>query len=157
MKHTMLSPFKLPLLLVALGLASCQPAAEKGQVSPDIVNNPASASATPDQASAPVIEFPEIRFDFGTINSGEKVKHVFKFKNTGNADLVLSQVKASCGCTTPTYTKEPVSPGDEGEIAVEFNSEGISGQVAKDITVLANTTPTTSVLTLSGEVIKVNK
>lgn len=149
--------FTLTLFLVTLGLASCQPSAEKGQVSPDIVNNPASASGTPDESAKPVIEFPEVRFDFGTINSGEKVKHVFKFKNTGDADLVLSQVKASCGCTTPTYTKDPVSPGEEGEISVEFNSEGIAGQVTKDITVLANTTPTTSVLTLSGEVIKVNK
>jgi len=144
-------------ILLALALASCQPAAEKGQVSPDIVNNPATATGTTEQPAAPAIEFPEIRFDFGTINSGEKVKHVFRFKNTGDADLVLSQVKASCGCTTPTYTTDPVAPGDEGEITVEFNSEGISGQVAKDITVLANTTPTTSVLTLSGEVIKVNK
>ncbi|MFM1745856.1 MAG: hypothetical protein RLZZ630_1793 [Bacteroidota bacterium] len=156
MNH-MLTNFKLPIIFLSLALASCQPAEEKGQVSPDIVNNPASASGATGQSATPVIEFPEIRFDFGTINSGEKVKHVFRFKNTGDADLVLSQVKASCGCTTPTYTTDPVAPGEEGEITVEFNSEGISGQVAKDITVLANTTPTTSVLTLSGEVIKVNK
>jgi hypothetical protein len=149
--------FRLPILLFAIGLAACQPSTEQGQVSPDIVNNPATASEAGGEIAKPAIEFTEMRFDFGTINSGEKVNHVFKFKNTGNADLVLSQVKASCGCTTPTYTKDPISPGDEGEIAVEFNSEGIAGQVAKDITVLANTTPTTSVLTLSGEVIKVNK
>ncbi|MFN8152757.1 MAG: DUF1573 domain-containing protein [Bacteroidia bacterium] len=140
-------------------LVSCKNDTQQGQadhVSPDIVNNPATASGESTAAKSPKFEFTENNFDFGTINSGEDVVHEFKFKNIGDADLIISQVKGSCGCTQPTYPEGPIAPGDEGIISVTFHSAGIAGQVVKDVTILANTTPTTKVLTISGEVIKVN-
>mgnify|MGYP000290549410 CR=1 FL=1 len=130
---------------------------EQEKVSPDIVNNPATASGEVKSVGQPKFEFTESNFDFGTINSGEEVTHEFKFKNVGDADLIISQAKGSCGCTQPTYPQNPIHAGEEGVIAVTFRSAGIAGQVAKEITVLANTTPTTKVLTISGEVIKVNE
>jgi hypothetical protein len=84
--------------------------------------------------------------DFGTITDGEKVEHTFKFTNTGEADLVISSATASCGCTIPNWPKEPISPGDDGEIKVEFNSAGKSDMVTKDITILANTNPVKTIL-----------
>lgn len=127
------------------------------QISPDAVNISATANGENQAEKRPVFEFKETNFDFGTINSGAEVTHDYVFKNTGDADLIISQAKASCGCTQPKYPQNPVPPGEEGVISVTFRSEGIAGQVVKDITILANTLPTTKVLTISGEVIKVNK
>lgn len=127
------------------------------KISPDLVNISATASGENVTEKKPAFEFQETNYDFGTINSGAEVVHAFKFKNIGDADLVISQVKGSCGCTSPEYPDKPIAPGDEGEIKVTFRSAGMGGQIAKDITILANTTPTTKVLTISGEVLKVNK
>lgn len=129
---------------------------ETQAVSPDIVNNPASASGEEQKSDRPEFQFEETSFDFGTLKEGEEVHHEFKFKNSGDQDLVISQASGSCGCTVPEYPKAPVKPGDKGVIKVTFRSQGIAGQVAKTITLVANTTPSTKVLTISGEVIKNN-
>jgi uncharacterized cupredoxin-like copper-binding protein len=73
-------------------------------------------------------------FDFGTVKQGEKVAHDFTFKNTGTQPLIISDVQASCGCTTPDYTKTPVNPGEEGVIKVVYNTSG-QGEGAKHKTV----------------------
>ena len=86
----------------------------------------------------PVISFTETEFDFGTIEQGTKVEHVFKFKNTGDAPLVIVDAKSSCGCTVPSYPKEPVAPGAEAELLVKFNGSG-KNQVSKTVTITANT------------------
>ena len=125
------------------------------RVSPDIVNNPETASGEiTDKTGVPKFDFEEITFDLGTVQSGESVTHEFKFKNSGDKDLIISQAKGSCGCTQPEYPKDPIAPGDEGVIKVTFNSTGISGQITKNVTLIANTTPNTKVLTITGEVIK---
>ncbi|RYZ44473.1 MAG: DUF1573 domain-containing protein, partial [Sphingobacteriales bacterium] len=59
------------------------------------------------------------KFDFGKVKEGEKVRHAFKFKNTGQNPLIISDAIASCGCTVPSFSKEPVLPGNDGEIMVE--------------------------------------
>lgn len=124
------------------------------QLNPEIVNNPATAAGTPDDAKLPAFEFEETSFDFGTLRSGESVTHEYHFKNTGSADLLIAEAHGSCGCTVPEYPKTAVAPGDDAVIKVTFNSNGISGQVAKTVTLLANTIPSTKVLTISGEVTK---
>ena len=105
----------------------------------------------------PVITFKENAWDFGTITEGERVEHTFKFKNTGNADLVISSAKASCGCTIPSPPKEPIAPGESSEIKVEFNSAGKSDMVTKDITILANTNPVKTMLQIKVFVKKKDK
>jgi hypothetical protein len=99
------------------------------------------------------ITFEEEVFDFGTITQGEKVTHTFKFKNSGNADLVIVSAKGSCGCTVPEWPKEPIAPGVEGEISVVFNSEGKAGKQHKRVSIVANTEPATSAIALKGEII----
>lgn len=123
-------------------------------VSPDIINNPASASGIKTDDAMPKFDFTESRFDFGSIKSGDVVTHIFKFKNSGDADLVISQAKGSCGCTEPEYDKAPIKPGEESTIKVTFHSEGMAGELSKTVTVLANTIPNTKVLTISAEVLK---
>jgi hypothetical protein len=100
------------------------------------------------------VRFEETRYDYGTVEQGEKVIYVFKFQNTGSEPLVLSDVRPSCGCTTPKWTREPVAPGEDGEIHVEFDTKGKSGQQTKTVTVTANTDPSKTVLTVAGEVLK---
>lgn len=126
----------------------------EGTVSPEIINIPATASGNAENNKAPKFEFEKSNFDFGTITSGEEVYHEFKFKNVGDADLIISQAKGSCGCTEPEYSKDAIAPGKEGVIKVTYRSEGMSGQISKTITILANTIPNTKVLTITGEVLK---
>ena len=86
----------------------------------------------------PVISFAQSKFDFCTIKEGEVVKHTFTFKNTGNQPLLISEVRVTCGCTTPDWTKMPVAPGQTGFITAQFNSNGRPGQNQKVITVVSN-------------------
>ena len=86
----------------------------------------------------PEITFDETEYDFGTIDRGTNVEHTFTFKNTGNAPLVITGASSSCGCTVPTWTKEPIAPGETGELLVKYNGSG-RNQVTKTVTVTANT------------------
>lgn len=97
-----------------------------------------------------VIEFSSSEYNFGTVKEGEVVEHIFKFKNTGDAPVILSQVSASCGCTTPDYTKDPVLPGKEGEIKVSFNSQGQVGNQQKIVTVGSNAAVPVTTIQIKG-------
>ena len=98
------------------------------------------------------IEFGETAYDFGTVQEGEVVEHVFKFTNTGEAPVILSQVSASCGCTTPEYTTDPVLPGKEGQIKVSFNSRGQRGTQQKIVTVSSNAENNVTTVQIKGVV-----
>lgn len=136
------------LLLTVIALSSCKDK-EQG-ITTDIIKNPTGSG---EEMDMPVITFKEERIDFGTITEGEKVTKVFEFTNTGKSDLVISNVTASCGCTVPSnWPKTPVAPGEGGKIEVTFNSEGKPGQQVKQITILANTSPASTVVAIAGEV-----
>ena len=112
-----------------------------------------STAVATTQEGAGRMEFEEEAFNFGTIKEGEVVEHVFKFKNTGDFPVVLAQVSASCGCTTPTYTSTPVKPGESGEISVKFDSNGQVGQQQKIITIASNAEKPVTTVQLKGEVV----
>ncbi len=84
------------------------------------------------------ISFDDTKHDFGTITEGEKVIHSYHFKNTGDNPLFISNAIASCGCTVPSYPKEPIPPGAEGDIEVEFNSKNRVGQQRKNVLIYSN-------------------
>jgi len=95
--------------------------------------------ATNPAGKGPVITFITKDHDFGKIEEGTQAKFDFEFTNTGDQDLVLTNVHPSCGCTTPTWTQEPVKPGAKGKVSASFNSTGYSGQnFQKSITVTTN-------------------
>ena len=98
------------------------------------------------------ITFSEEKHSFGEIEEGPKVNHEFMFINTGTEPLVLSNVKASCGCTTPSWPKEPILPGEEGSIMVTYNTARRVGSFNKSITITSNSSETTKVLYISGKV-----
>lgn len=80
-------------------------------------------------------------YNFGTLTEGQTVEHVFKFTNTGKFPLIINNITASCGCTTPEWPHEPVAPGQSSSIKVRFNSQGKQGEQNKTVTVFANTEP----------------
>lgn len=84
------------------------------------------------------IKFDDTKHDFGTIVEGEKVSHAYHFVNTGDQPLFISDAKASCGCTIPSFPKEPILPGQDGEIMVEFNSNNRVGMQRKNVLVYSN-------------------
>ncbi len=153
-------------LIVVTALSGCQNAnndvresARQALENPNAVqpaNNSALASAIEQPAlpSGPVtqMEFAEQRFNFGTVVEGEKVTHVYTFKNTGKEPLILSNARGSCGCTVPQWPREPIAPGDTGEIKVEFNTANKRGQRSQKVTLTANTNPPETFLYLEGEV-----
>ncbi len=87
----------------------------------------------------PKVSFDKTEHDFGTINAGDVVETEFTVTNTGESDLVISDAKASCGCTVPDYPKQPVKPGESAPIKVSFNSSGKSGMQNKTVTLTTNT------------------
>jgi len=147
--------FGLFILMLSLIAASCgNKNTEKGTLSPDLVNNPVSADSKEMQANLPVITFDQTFHDFGRVISGEKVSYSFKFKNTGNTDLLISKVSSSCGCTVPKYPHTPVKPGEEGIVEVSFDSSGRKGFQNKSVTVMSNAQPNTKILRIKAEIIR---
>ncbi len=113
-----------------------------------------TTTSAPAEGQKSAITFEQPEYDFGKVESGKLVKHTFKFTNTGNAPLLLQNVTASCGCTVPNeWPKEPIAPGESGEIAVEFDSKGRIGAQNKTVTVQSNAEQGTTMLVLRGEVL----
>ena len=105
-------------------------------------------------AQQPVMTFEKTEHDFGKINEADgRVSTEFVFKNEGMAPLVLSNVRASCGCTTPSWTREPVEPGQSGSITVTYNPNGRPGRFQKTITITSNASNPTEKVYIKGEVI----
>ena len=98
------------------------------------------------------IEFETTVIDYGTIDKGADGVRVFKFKNTGNAPLVVTSVKSSCGCTIPKKPEAPVLPGETGEIEVKYDTKRVN-PIRKTITVTSNAETPTVALKIKGNVI----
>ena len=91
-------------------------------------------------------------WDFGTIQQGDEPEFTFTFQNTGNEPMIISNAKGSCGCTVPQWPKEPIAPGEIGEINVKFNSKNKKGSQNKTVTLTANTSPPTTKLRVTGTI-----
>lgn len=105
----------------------------------DEVNVAAAAERDANASKFPVIEFNETEHDFGDIEKGKSVETTFTYKNTGDAPLVITDIKSSCGCTVPQdWSREPLAPGESGKFTVSYNGAG-PNKITKTITVSANT------------------
>jgi hypothetical protein len=98
-----------------------------------------------------VLKFKEETHKFGKVPQGVPVTNEFVFTNAGTDPIVISNVAASCGCTTPTWTKDPVLPGKTGSIKATFNA-ATPGLFNKSVTVSSNTEGGSVILYLNGEV-----
>jgi len=117
------------------------------------IDNPSSADGNENNGGLPTIDFDETEYNFGTVIQGEKVSHSFVFKNNGDGNLIISNVKASCGCTVPKWTKQPIKPGQTGTIELVFDSSNRDGKQTKSAKVYANTQPNEMELIIRCEVI----
>ncbi|WPP53382.1 DUF1573 domain-containing protein [Catalinimonas niigatensis] len=161
----------LPFFAVTFLLASCNDAALEKKVS-DLEQRVAELeSKTPaakssaltrqisqpesnaPQGEAPEFKFEESAYDFGAITEGDVVEHIFKFTNTGEAPLIIQSASASCGCTVPSYPREPIAPGATGEIQVKFDSSNKPGIQNKTVSITANTDPSITRLTIKSNVV----
>jgi hypothetical protein len=140
------------LILIVSVLYSCSNDNENS-VNSDLINVSSSGSGTA-RKDLPIIQFEETVHDFGKITQGERVKYSFQFKNTGKSNLVVSNVSTTCGCTIADKPKDPIPPGGNGKIEVEFNSEGKKNIVERTITVVTNCEPNATSLTIKAEVIE---
>jgi hypothetical protein len=104
-----------------------------------------------DNPNAPEISFDKLVHDYGTIAFGGDGVCIFKFTNTGKEPLILQQPQSSCGCTVPTWPKEPVLPGASSEIQVTYNTKK-AGPINKTVTVRSNAKTNTVVLRITGKV-----
>ncbi|MCO5273662.1 MAG: DUF1573 domain-containing protein [Flavobacteriales bacterium] len=147
---------------LTLALACCTAACrltdhsenDLGEISTRDFQIPASGFQDTDPSRQPTITFDSTALDIGRIAEGAQVEKTYRFTNRGKIDLVITDVRASCGCTVAkNWPRMPIAPGASSAITVNFNSEGRPGKQHKTITVVANTNPPTTVLTLSGEVV----
>jgi hypothetical protein len=100
------------------------------------------------------VKFDNMNHDFGTIYQDSENKKVFTFTNTGSEPLIIENAKGSCGCTVPKYPKEPIAPGQTGEIEVVYKPGKQKNKQTKNVTITANTTPANTVLTISADVLE---
>lgn len=152
MSKNFLIPF-IAILFITGVVSSCSPHSGKAtSPSADKAELADTVSGKTDPAQTAKIEFEKDFHDFGKITQGERVTFAFKFKNSGKSVLLISDVSTSCGCTISDYPKKPVMPGESGQIAVRFDSEGKRGQQNKTVTVFANTQPNSTMLHIQAMV-----
>ena len=140
------------LILFLFVLFSCSNDRSK-QLTTSIVASNLTADKNSEKISMPEIEIDQDYFDFGEIDQDKSIHIDFKLKNIGNAPLLISSVKGSCGCTVPEWPKEVVKPGKETNIKVTFNSGKRQGKQKKTVTLVTNAIPSTRVLTITGTVL----
>lgn len=140
----------LYLCLVTLLAVGCQ--GKKADADVDLIRNPRSASGYDETEKMPVITFDSDMHDFGRLSAGESISYSFHFRNTGNADLIISGASATCGCTVADYPKGRVAPGGEGYVTVTFKSAGKSGQQFQEVTIVTNAQPSRVRLKIMAQV-----
>ncbi len=129
------------LALAVLGVFFVSCGKKESKINADLIENATS------------IKFEKDMIDLGSLTAGEVVTCSFKFKNTGKNDLIISAVSANCGCAVADYPKNPIKPNEEGQVTVRYDSDGSSGiRIMKEISVLANTTPSTTKLRITADV-----
>ena len=116
-----------------------------------------SYSLVHSQEMKPEISFEKTVIDYGTVNKGDNGVREFVFKNSGNAPLIISNVKSTCGCTIPKKPEKPILPGESEKIQVKYDTKRV-GFIRKSITVTSNaaSSPTT-ILKIKGQVVDNNQ
>ncbi len=116
-------------------------------------NTKASPKAPVSKTLSATFKWKNTQYDFGKVKHKQPAKATFSFVNRGNEPLVITNAKGSCGCTVAKYPKEPIMPGQTGEVTAVYNA-GVLGAFHKTVTLTANTAQANTVLSITGEVVK---
>lgn len=116
----------------------------------DIIRNPVSASQPLDTTNVARFEFEETTYNFGTVKEGDKVKHVFKFKNVGTVPLIITHARSTCGCTVPKWPKDAIEPGATSQISVVFNTTKKTNKQKKPVIITSNAYPSVVKVFIEG-------
>ncbi|MBL0126249.1 MAG: DUF1573 domain-containing protein [Flavobacteriales bacterium] len=144
------------LFMIAVLFVGCRLTdhSENEGVTTDDLTFPVSGYEKVDAADLPKIVFDRTEVEMGRITQGQRVEEQFTFTNEGGSPLVITDVRSTCGCTVgKDWPKGAIPPGGTGSITVTFDSEGREGMQHKTVTVLANSSPPSTVLTLTGDVV----
>lgn len=141
-------------IIAILVLFSCE--TKDSKINTSLVNNPVSADGINKGVNTPSIKFEKTEHDFGKILQGEQVSYTFKFKNVGNAPLIITSIEKTCGCTSPEYSSQPIKPGEDGKITITYDSKGHKGFQNKRLIVKANTNPSETILRIKAQVENIN-
>lgn len=138
------------LLLLCISMGGCLFADAQSQKSVRSEIRPSGGTKAENYAE---IKFDTLRCDLGVFPESDPVrKYSFSFTNTGTAPLIINQAFASCGCTVPSFTKEPVKPGEKGSVDITYNGKGlVPGRFSKTITVRSNAKNRIVRLVIEGE------
>lgn len=122
----------------------------KDKLSSDLVENPRSLNSTNEDVIQELghLKFTDTAHNFGTISEGEIIEYDFAYQNTGKKNVIISDAKAGCGCTIPTYKKEPIKPQENGVIKIKFNSQGKLGHNEKSVEISTNGNPSRHMLNI---------
>jgi hypothetical protein len=137
------------VLLIGISLISCKDNAANRVKDENVTK--ANERDSKSVKGLPIMTFVSKEYNFGTIDQGDKVEAVFKFKNTGESDLIITKAKASCGCTVPKWPKnKAIKPGEESEITAIFDSTHKINNQNKSITLSVNTLSAREVVYIKG-------
>jgi hypothetical protein len=123
-------------------------------VGTSVVAQKAPVQPAPQKVDAAVITLEKSSHDFGDIAQGDVVEQVFKFTNTGTQPLIISEIKTTCGCTTPVFPRNPIMPGASGEIKVGFNSAGKANKQTKVLPIISNAANEASITFTTNVIVK---
>ncbi len=137
--------------IALLSLTACKKNDASSRISEESVANLEQSAAEKVANGTPVMQFNELVHDFGNIGNNEAVETEFEFTNTGNADLLIIDARATCGCTVPEYQKTPIKPGETSKLKVRFQTSAV-GQQQKTVTITTNTETGEEHLTIKANV-----
>ena len=143
-----ISDLRLTAVVFLTGMVSCT-----GQSGSRYNGTATGFDSGKDAAGQAVLLFDTLVHDFGTILEGEKVVCYFDYVNSGSADLILSSVTSTCGCTTPDWSGEPLKPGGQETLKVIFDSSGRSGLQIKSVNVRSNSENQHVLLTIKADIV----
>jgi Protein of unknown function (DUF1573) len=134
-------------ILSALAFAALVSTFTTAQTTPAMMTTPTEKT----KIGGPVMTFEATEIDYGTITQGADPLRRFKFKNTGTEPLVIKNARGSCGCTVPSFKKEPIAPGESSEIEVRYDTQRI-GDISKSITIDTNEGEQPRILMIKGKI-----
>lgn len=142
----------LLLAIISIAFISCKEDATKKIKQDNLIR--AKKENKVNREDAPVITFDKTEHDFGTINEGDKVETTFSFTNTGKSELIITKIKASCGCTVPSnWDRKPIMPGKKSQFTVKFNSKNKPNKQQKTITITSNTNKGRETVRIKAQVV----